>query len=146
MTKAAALALIVLVSTFGFSSDWQCAEAHSAMLQAVRAWPGDGEGAFWASDTFLFIAATCPHEFFASITPKVFDEWLVGLESRSGLAMSEPKAREKEIFLAGFAKNLRRLRLPDKRRDVLRARTLKIVSSMCVRVVDHLAARGPCRR
>ena len=149
MTKAAAVLLFLAASTFAFATDWPCTEAKAAMGATINELhPEDGEQVFLVSDSFLFIAAACPNEFFAQMAanPDAFNHFVTELERLSGSAGDEKKGKELEAFLAQLQRRLRALHLKDEKENEMRLRLLKEVSTMCVRIVDHDEPAHPCRR
>jgi hypothetical protein len=83
MTKAAALLLIIGMTTFATAADWSCSEAPGALAMTAEASrTADGIQVFNVSDSFLFLAGACPKEFFAFMehTPDEFNAWVTELE------------------------------------------------------------------
>ena len=108
----------------------------------------DGEQVYLVSDTFLFLAAACPQQFFDQMAANsdVFNAFVSELERKSGGVMKEKDADALETFLSHLERQLRTLRLKDKTQDKMRLRLLKEINTMCIRVVDHDEPTHPCQR
>jgi hypothetical protein len=148
MTKAAAVFLLLMCTTLAMASDWPCTEAGAALLATANEYRrADGEQAFLVSDTFLFLAAACPNEFFFFMEGRteVFQSWLSQLESRT-FRITENERERTEVFLSHLAHRLKKAHPRKAEQDALRGRLLKKVETMCVRVVDHDLPAQPCRR
>ena len=120
----------------------------SAMLAAEKLWQErDGEASFWASDNLLLILATCPNEFYAYVSsrPAFLRQWLSEVEGLSGLAVDETDATRREQFLSELVADLR-VRHTDLKDDQLRNDIVKVLQSLCIRVVDAPEAKRPCPR
>ena len=146
MRKAAALLLIAAATSFATASDWQCNQAGAAMEATTNEFArADGVQVFLVSDTFLFIAAACPEEFFRHMKPDVFNVWVSKLEQRT-FRVTEEEGEQTETFLSRLQRKLKKLRFKDPQQEGMRERLLTEVASMCVRVVDHDKPVHPCRR
>src|SRR3954462_13100106 len=123
MRKLATLLIVLSTVIVANPSDWRCNQAGAAMgAVADESRHADGVNVFLVSDSFLFILATCPNEFFRSMAaqPDVFNGWLGGLESKSGFTVTEKETADVEQFLSNLQRLLARLRLRDKGQEKMR--------------------------